>query len=228
MDLDPGSREPAYPPFSPRGPPCLDIRDGAEILHSLLLANVTACRAARLSRVSPSRAIREVLSQSHGLAEVRYIWVNFQHDIIHLPDAEIHKLEPYGAVIQRLGFTVLPTDPALSGGDDELWFLFSDEILEPFTALKELHISIPENYLQWGSIARSQHVSFRPPGRENVRFIDPHTGLSLNPDQYAIASRWYTYQGGKVCNMNDIDEELAHHARSGYRDFDLSAMAEVD
>ncbi|KAI8948997.1 hypothetical protein F4801DRAFT_431703 [Xylaria longipes] len=163
---------------------------------------------------------------SPGIAEARYIWVNFQQDMICLPDADIHRLEPYGAVIQRLRFTVPPSDPALSGGTDEYWFHYSEEILEPFTALRELHISIPETFLQWGSIA--QFVPFLPLGPENVRFIDLHTGLSLKPDQYAMAYIWSCQDGGKVRNMDDIDEELEFHARSGYTHFNLSEMAEID
>ncbi|KAI1120042.1 hypothetical protein F5Y10DRAFT_273458 [Nemania abortiva] len=163
---------------------------------------------------------------SPGISEARYIWVNFRQDMICLADADIHRLEPYGAVIQRLRFTVLPSDPALSGGTYEYWYHYSGEILEPFTALSELHISIPETILQWGSIA--QDVSFQPPGRENVRFIDPQTGLSLNSDQYAMAYIWCCQDGGKVYNMSDIDEELEFHASSGYYNFNLSEMAVID
>ncbi|KAI1162274.1 hypothetical protein F5B18DRAFT_624528 [Nemania serpens] len=49
---------------------------------------------------------------SPSITKARYIWVNFQQDMICLPDADIHKLEPYCAVIQRLRFTVPPINPA--------------------------------------------------------------------------------------------------------------------
>ncbi|GAP90720.2 hypothetical protein SAMD00023353_5200510 [Rosellinia necatrix] len=165
-----------------------------------------ACRESRQN--APYE--KSFLTSSPGVAEVRYIWANFQQDMIYLPDAEIHRLEPYGAVIQRLRFTVLPADPALSGGTDELWSHYSDEILEPFTALRELHISIPEPFLQWGSIA--EVVSFYPLRQEN----------------YAMAYIWFREQGGQVHNMDDIDEELEFHAQSGIWRFNLSKMAEID
>ncbi|KAI0400700.1 hypothetical protein F4802DRAFT_471624 [Xylaria palmicola] len=160
------------------------------------------------------------------IAEARYIWVNFRQDMICLPDTDIHMLKPYDAVVQRLRFTVPPSDPALSGGPYEYWFHYSEEILEPFKALRELHISIPEHFLQWGSIA--EYVPFWPLGRENVRFIEPHTGLLLKTNQYAMASAWFGEEGGKVHGLVDIDEELEYHARGGYRDFNLSEMAEID
>ncbi|KAI0468344.1 hypothetical protein F4859DRAFT_491308 [Xylaria cf. heliscus] len=191
--------------FSPTPPPA--------VLH--------ACRESR--QAAP---YEKSFFTSSRTAEMRYIWVNFQQDMICLPDEGIYKLESYGAVIQRLRFTVLPSDPALSGGTDELWSHYSDEILEPFTALRELHIAIPEPFLQWGSVGR--FVPFWPIGRENVRFIDLHTGLSLKPDQYTMASGWYGQEGGRVYNMDNIEEELEFHARLGYSYFNLPEMAEID
>ncbi|KAI1747668.1 hypothetical protein F4782DRAFT_520339 [Xylaria castorea] len=163
---------------------------------------------------------------SPSIAEARYIWVNFRQDMIYLPNAGIHRLKPYGAVIQRLRFTVPPSDPELPSCTYEYWFHCSEKILEPFTALRELHISIPDTFLQWGSIA--QFVPFLPLGRENVRFIDLHTGLSLKPDQYAMAYFWSCQDGGKVYDMDDADEALRFLASSGFTHFNLSEMAEID
>ncbi|KAI1110345.1 hypothetical protein F5Y14DRAFT_363499 [Nemania sp. NC0429] len=202
-DHFPWQAEPWRAYYSPTPPPAL--------LH--------ACRESR--EAAPYE--KAFLSSPHD--EARYIWVNFQNDRICLPNARIEELESYGAVIQLLGITVEPLDSFWSDSDYDAWAHFNEEVLEPFTALRELHISIPDTFLQWGMIAL--HAPFQPPGPENVRFVEPHTGLSLSVDQYVMAYHWSRDNGGKVENMDDIDRELASRG-SGRCNFDLEDMAKID
>lgn len=107
--------------------------------------------------------------------EVRYVWVNFEQDMICVEDDNLDRLSPHQADVQRLRFTI----PTGDCGDIvfEVFGCSSKVLLENFTALRELQLAIIEYFLAWGSIWAGPGYGECP--RENVRFLDLHTGHLL-------------------------------------------------
>ncbi|KAL7813703.1 hypothetical protein V8C26DRAFT_404597 [Trichoderma gracile] len=158
-----------------------------------------------------------------GEPEHRYIWVNFDQDMICLADHRVQCLAPYQADIRRLRFTIPPGSRGESVLD-----AFSDisgELMAPFTALQELHLAIPKYFCAWGSTWAGS--DFGPCARGNVRFLDLHTGLLLTGPQLEMAYTWEWQQGGRVMDMDDFDYELRFMI-DNYTGLDLPALAEVE
>jgi hypothetical protein len=133
----------------------------AELMH--------VCRESR--QLAPYR--KAFFTALPNDSEARYIWVNFNEDMICLQDEKMEKLDPHAADIQRLRFTV-PT-----GSYGEYWAdvftKFTNNHFKRFTALRELHLAISEDLTFWGST--SGRFGTCPP--ENIRFLDVQTGLML-------------------------------------------------
>lgn len=108
-----------------------------------------------------------------GESEARYIWFNFDEDMICLQHEILYALGPHAADIQRLRFMV-PT-----GKEFEDWAegfsRFTNKRFEQFTALREVHLAISSDMLHWGTTCGSYGTC----SYENVRFVDLHTGLML-------------------------------------------------
>ena len=136
--------------------------------------------------------------------EVRYIWVNFQEDMICIADEKVERLAPHEADIQRLKFMVP------NGDYGEMFYSYffhnSNDMLEDFTALRELHLAIDEAFLIWGTTVGGTGYGGCP--SKNVRFLDLYTGLLLTGPQLEMAYNWSWQDGGKVEDIDDFDEEL--------------------
>ncbi|KAI0870636.1 hypothetical protein GGS24DRAFT_492866 [Hypoxylon argillaceum] len=173
-----------------------------------------ACRESR--RCAP-------YEKAFVMSRFRYIWVNFQLDMISIADDEMNRLAPHCAAIERLRFTV-PTGDA---GDRfyESFFHWGDEVLREFLALRELHIVVEDVYLFWGSAWEGVRYGKCP--RENVRFLDPHTGLLLTGPQLEMAYEWSWQKGGKVLDIDDIDEEVQFMVQ-GVTGLNFSELAKID
>lgn len=137
-----------------------------------------------------------------GDSETRYIWVNFNEDMICLEDENLPALDPHAADIQRLRFTV-PT-----GERFEYWAEsfsgFTSSWFTQFTALREVHLAISNDMHFWGATSGSYGIC----PIENVRFLDIQTGLMLTKDQVQLAEEWESQFAWRVQNMDNIDEEL--------------------
>ncbi|OTA02934.1 hypothetical protein A9Z42_0033520 [Trichoderma parareesei] len=158
-----------------------------------------------------------------GEPEHRYIWVDFEQDMICLADDRVDWLEPYQADIRRLRFTVPPGDRG-----DLLFDVFgsvSKKLVAPFTALRELHLAISEYFCAWGSTWAV--CGFGPCARENVRFLDLNTGLLLTGPQLEMAYTWQWQQGGRVMDMDDFDDEL-RFMLDNYTGLDLPELAKIE
>ncbi|CAM1508947.1 Fc.00g026860.m01.CDS01 [Cosmosporella sp. VM-42] len=156
-------------------------------------------------------------------SEVSYIWVNFQEDMVCIADEKVERLAPHEADIQRLRFTV----PTGYFGDIfyDYWFHHSNEVLEEFTALRELHLAIVDHVLIWGTTVSGPGYGGCP--RENVRFLDVKTGLLLTGPQLEMAYNWADQDGGRVLYMDDFDYELQFMI-DNETGLNLSELAEID
>ncbi|KAF2966457.1 hypothetical protein GQX73_g7083 [Xylaria multiplex] len=180
-----------------------------------------ACRESRL--IAPYQKAFFTSTPVRGGNETKYIWVNFQQDMICLADYQLKRLGPYRADIERLRFSV----PTGQNGDFFYSYFFdkSHEILRDFSALRELHISVEESFLIWGSAVCGSGYAKCP--RENVRFLDTHTGLLLTGPQLEMAYNWSWQKGGKVRDVDDIDEEISFELRN-FCGLNLQELAEID
>ncbi|KAL7917947.1 hypothetical protein ACQKWADRAFT_265977 [Trichoderma austrokoningii] len=145
-----------------------------------------------------------------GDSEARYIWVNFDEDMICLPHKIMSTLYPHAADIQRLRFTV-PT-----GDDFEYWAdvftKFTNNYFKRFTVLREVHLAISENITWWSTT----YGSYGPCPPDNVKFLDLHTGLLLTKPQLVLAGEWDDRRGWLVEDMENFDEELQFYNDNCY------------
>lgn len=156
-------------------------------------------------------------------SEVRYIWVNFEEDMICVEDDNLGGLSPHLADIRRLRFTI----PTGDRGDlvFEVFGWSRNGIIESFTALRELQLAIAEYFLAWGSKWASPGYGKCP--RENVRFLDLNTGLLLTGPQLEMAYNWSWQHGGRVEDMETFDEDH-EFMLANYTGLDLPGLAEID
>ncbi|KAF3054753.1 hypothetical protein CFAM422_013262 [Trichoderma lentiforme] len=161
----------------------------AELMH--------VCRESR--QLAPYR--KAFFTTLPGDCEARYIWVNFDEDMISIQDEKMERLFPHAADIQRLRFTV----PTGSYGEywEDTFHKFPDTDFEMFTALRELHFAISERYFLWGY--ETPYGTCRP---ENVRYVNVHTGWMLTGAQLEMVYDWEWRKGGLVEDMDNFDEEL--------------------
>lgn len=162
----------------------------AELMH--------VCRESR--QLAPYQ--KSFFTTLPGDSETRYIWVNFNEDMICLEDHDMLALGPHAADIQRLRFTV-PT-----GEEFEYWSevftKFTSDWFTQFTALREVHLAISHDMLFWGATAGDYGIC----PITNVRFLDIQTGLMLTKAQIVLAEEWESQYQWRVQDMDDIDEEL--------------------
>ncbi|KAJ8130534.1 hypothetical protein O1611_g3096 [Lasiodiplodia mahajangana] len=156
-------------------------------------------------------------------AETKYIWVNFQNDMICLPDDQVRSLAPHYADIERLRLTA---EADVEGNSFLDYFKHqSCWILKPFSALRVLHIAVEDDFLGWAESFMGEGYANCP--SENVRFLDLHTGLLLTGPQLVMAHYWCLQNGGKVENMDDFDEELQFMI-DNCTGLNLDELADVD
>ncbi|KAF7553010.1 hypothetical protein G7Z17_g3938 [Cylindrodendrum hubeiense] len=153
--------------------------------------------------------------------ESRYVWANFEMDMICVEDENPKRLAPHLAEIQRLKFTI-PADK------DELmysfFFHYSREFMRDFTALQELHMVIEGCIGLWGT---TFEACFYGCPRENVRFLDPQSGLLLNGFQLEMAYLWRAENGGLVRDVDDVDTEVMWILEDKC-DLKLNELAEIE
>ncbi|KAL6907358.1 hypothetical protein GGI43DRAFT_258941 [Trichoderma evansii] len=176
----------------PKGPGCYfaSMIPQAELMH--------VCRESR--QLAPYR--KAFFTTLPGDSEARYIWVNFDKDMICLQNENMLSLRPHAADIQRLRFTV----PTGSYGEywAETFTRFTNDHFKQFTALREVHLAISEDITFWGSSAGSYGTC----PSENLRFIDVHTGLMLTKPQIQLVEEWCSRRGGLVEDIEYFDREL--------------------
>ncbi|PNP43503.1 hypothetical protein TGAMA5MH_04475 [Trichoderma gamsii] len=156
-------------------------------------------------------------------AEARYIWVDFERDMICLEDDNVNRVSPHQADIRRLRVTI----PTGDRGDlvFEVYGRSSHVLFEKFTALQELQLAMAEDFLAWGSTWPGRGYGACP--RENIRYLDLHTGLLLTGPQLEMAYNWSWQHGGRVLDMETFDEDH-EFMLANYTGLDLPGLAEID
>ncbi|UKZ83332.1 hypothetical protein TrVFT333_011140 [Trichoderma virens FT-333] len=165
---------------------------------------------------TPSPPVMQVCHESrrHGPyrwaftigSEPRYIWVNFEIDMICLRNLNaLMAFEPHKLDIQRLMIFARYGCSRFDGYYD--WEV--DE-LRNFPALKEIHDAIDHGCLGWSALFAERYWGACPRG--NIRFIDTISGIMLNGYQLSAAADWGIFHswdgGGKIEDVNNLEEEI--------------------
>ncbi|KAI0554589.1 hypothetical protein F4679DRAFT_303192 [Xylaria curta] len=184
-------------------------------------AVLQVCRESRLN--APYQKAFFTSTAVPGGTETKYIWVNFQQDMICLADHRVERLAPHHANIERLRFTVPTGD--LGDRFYDYFYHNSREMLCSLSALRELHIAVEEYILIWGTTVECARYGECP--RENVKFLDLKTGLLLTGPQLEMMYKWNLEDGGKVWDVDDFDDELGFML-DNETGLNLSELAEID
>ncbi|KAF3073975.1 hypothetical protein CFAM422_003484 [Trichoderma lentiforme] len=140
-------------------------------------------------------------------AEPRYIWVNFETDMICNDDSHnALKLAPHEQDIQRLRFSI----------DDELAYKYlsicGDQEFKNFTNIKEIHIAVDREIAGFSVdfLADTVNRCFNKQD-DKVRFLDVGSGYMMNANQIRILSDWRNYHSfdthGKA-NVETFEEDM--------------------
>lgn len=136
----------------------------------------------------------------------RYIWINFEVDMICIPDHRLLDpiLQPHCQDIQRLRLIV--------GSHESYDYVtyWDPKYIDGFTHLREVHVVVEEVMLLWPSAYLEIYWGVCP--KENIRFIDPISGIMLNDEQLSMAHDWHKYYSwdgkGRVQDRSSLDEEI--------------------
>ncbi|KAL7913908.1 hypothetical protein GGI35DRAFT_229325 [Trichoderma velutinum] len=138
-------------------------------------------------------------------SEPRYIWVNFEIDMICLQDFFLQDLESHKLDIQRLRITA-----KCGWSSYETFGNWDIDDLRDFPALKEIHVAIDSEVLVWAYTFEERYWGECP--RENIKFLDNTSGLILTGSQLWAVSDWGTYFSwdgeGKIRDINNLKEEI--------------------
>ncbi|PHH90080.1 hypothetical protein CDD83_4588 [Cordyceps sp. RAO-2017] len=147
-------------------PRTVDARVDCETSVSRLLSStpvpamLQACREARNQGLY-QRAFSHV-------TEPRYVWVNFEMDMISIGRSEFDFFKPEGHLIRRLKF---------EREMNESFFHFRSEGLLHFQNVVEMHVVCLDGLQNWHEAWSDFYWSCR---REKLWFIDKETGQMLN------------------------------------------------
>ncbi|KAF7556899.1 hypothetical protein G7046_g6169 [Stylonectria norvegica] len=107
--------------------------------------------------------------------EPRYVWVNFEADMISIGNSDYCIIKPEQLLIRRLRFEDESTDGHAG------FFHFHSKELRDFCNLTEIHVICQDGLLDWQD---AWECVYWPCPDENVRFIDKKSGQMV--DGYAL------------------------------------------
>ncbi|KAI0202347.1 hypothetical protein F4808DRAFT_421247 [Astrocystis sublimbata] len=179
---------------------------------------------------NPPPAVMHVCRESRALAPyrraffsptaagIKYIWVNFHHDMICLPDDQVQALAPYYADIERLRVTGgYRVEYEMKFSWLEHYFFNNDKrsniwlgwdggwTRKPFSSLKELHVASHGDILGW--YRRFTGFWFSEDDPYKVSFLDLNSGLLLSGNQMKSTGSWKLLKGGKAEHLNDSSRD---------------------
>ncbi|QYS99726.1 hypothetical protein H0G86_006845 [Trichoderma simmonsii] len=122
-------------------------------------------------------------------AEPRYIWVNFESDMICNDGSDdLLNLEPHQQDIQRLRLPI----------DDDLAYdyitIHGDQEFKKFTNIKEIHIAVELQFAGFSIefLAATVNKCFNG-NDDKVKFLDVGSGYMMDASQLRIFSDWKNY-----------------------------------
>ncbi|OPB46288.1 hypothetical protein A0O28_0064090 [Trichoderma guizhouense] len=134
-------------------------------------------------------------------AEPRYIWVNFESDMICNDDNhDLLNIEPYQQDIQRLRLYI----------DDELAYdyitVYGDEEFKKFTNIEEIHIAVDLQFAGFSIEFLASTVNKCFNGNDDkVKFLDVGSGYMMDANQLRIFSDWKNYHSFDTHGRANVD-----------------------
>ncbi|KAL7908159.1 hypothetical protein GGI35DRAFT_55267 [Trichoderma velutinum] len=158
--------------------------------------------------------------------EPRYIWVNFEIDMICNDNCKSPlTLEPHEQDIQRLRFSI----------DGEMAYDYFSHCggreLEKFTNIKEIHLAVDRKIAGFSVdyLADTVNRCFNEHD-DKVKFLDVGSGYMMNANQVRISSDWsnyYSFDGYGKANIDTFEEDTWWIEDFGYI-LTLSEMHAID
>ncbi|KAL6792965.1 hypothetical protein J3E68DRAFT_451396, partial [Trichoderma sp. SZMC 28012] len=136
-------------------------------------------------------------------AEPRYIWVNFESDMIYNDGShDLLNLEPHQRDIQRLRLPI----------DDELAYDYitnhGDQEFKQFTNIKEIYIAVDREIagfsIEFLAAAVNKHKCFNG-NDDKVKFLDVGSGYMMDANQLRIFSDWKNYYSFDTHGRANVD-----------------------
>ncbi|KAK4233498.1 hypothetical protein C8A03DRAFT_47975 [Achaetomium macrosporum] len=93
----------------------------------------------------------------------RYVWVNFEIDIISIGKSYFEGFEPVAPLIKRIKFE--------RQRQDEVFFHWESRDIESFVNLREIHVVSVDGFWGWHGASKDHYW---PCGNENVICFDPY------------------------------------------------------
>jgi hypothetical protein len=154
--------------------------------HEPTMCVTTTTRPPPIVHICHESRIHSAYTQTFAIsADQRYIWINFERDLISLPDDDLQALQAYRAKIERLSFVVEDE----STYDD--FYYFGPGQLQHFPLLRELQIVVGSCMLMWATIFADCTWGACPRG--NVRFVDRASGLVVTGAQLEMVRDWSAF-----------------------------------
>ncbi|EHK18388.1 uncharacterized protein TRIVIDRAFT_225704 [Trichoderma virens Gv29-8] len=145
--------------------------------------------------------------------EPRYIWINFETDMICLEEnkdplslANPLALDPHEEDIQRLRFSINKE------ADSEWFFHFGNQQLSSFSSVKEIHLAVDRKIAGFSVSAMADTVEYCL-GRyaDIVKFLDVGSGLMMDANQVRLTHAWITWHSferyGKA-KLDTFEEDM--------------------
>jgi hypothetical protein len=136
-------------------------------------------------------------------ADQRYIWINFECDLISIPDDNLRALQAYRAEIELLSFVVEDE----STYDDFCYYGAGQ--LQHFPLLREIQVIVGSCMLLWATIFTDCHWGSCL--RSNIRFVDRWSGLVVTGAQLEMINDWGTFHsrdGGEGFDQDESHSSL--------------------
>jgi hypothetical protein len=131
-------------------------------------------------------------------ADQHYIWINFECDLISIPDDNLQALQAYRTEIERLSFVVEDE----STYDDFCYYGTGQ--LQQLPLLREIQVIVRSCMMLWATNFTDCHWGACP--RSNIRFVDQESGLVVTGAQLEMVRDWSTFYS----RNGDGDQDRSH------------------
>lgn len=143
----------------------------------------TGKRTLRLLSSTPVPAPLHVCHEARNMAlykqafselgvERRYVWLNFDIDIVSIGDDDLTHYKQVAPMIERLKF---------ERDNEEYWCYCESEEMRNFVNVKEIHVVCHNGFDNWGGALERYTWPCAP---ENIFFIDEEEGLVIKGTEF--------------------------------------------
>ncbi|KXJ87857.1 hypothetical protein Micbo1qcDRAFT_236089 [Microdochium bolleyi] len=163
----------------------------------------------------------------------RYVWVNFDIDMIAMVrdgDGDWQRSQPLELFAQASEAPLIQRLRIAFANDCEWrhteFIHYLPSKLANFCRLRELQITLPSGDIDGPQDLMLGTVSYGTCAAENVRFMDPETGMLLTEGDISVLSYWEDYNGGIL--KEDEVEHFERYVEERYKPWVEKVEGEYD